>query len=367
LINLSSDGTATSIAYSQLNVLPIIQIASITGILGITFLVTYIPSSIAVGWHYRKEKKKVLCIMGVTIVILISVFLFGMIRINGTSDKNTTNAGLVVLEERLHNITQHPDFEKEKMVAEYYAKEISDLALKGVQLVVLPERAINITKETENDIIGILSNTAKQNNVFIILGYTNFRNPKKYNSALVITSEGSVATDYNKVHLLKGFEDRIFTKGSDIGLFKFHRIQAGVAICKDLDFPDYIRNFGVSKVSFLVTPAWDFVKDDWLHSRMAVLRCVENGFSMIRTARLGRLTINDYCGRVTSEAKSSDGNKTTLTGKVLLERINTLYVRFGDWFVIVIAFAAIGFVFQGILRRRNNKQVKHDSDSEIST
>src|SRR5258706_3465881 len=58
LIKFSPDGTAGRIAYSQSNFLPVIQIASVTGILGITFLVTFIPSAIAVGWYYCEEKNK---------------------------------------------------------------------------------------------------------------------------------------------------------------------------------------------------------------------------------------------------------------------------------------------------------------------
>jgi len=34
---------------------------------------------------------------------------------------------------------------------------------------------------------------------------------------------------------------------------------------------------------------------------MAILRGVENGFSEIRTARQGRLTISDYTGKVNFE------------------------------------------------------------------
>ena len=56
LISFSADGSAGSIAYSQANFLPVIQIASITGILGITFVVTLIPSILAVGWYHHKEK-----------------------------------------------------------------------------------------------------------------------------------------------------------------------------------------------------------------------------------------------------------------------------------------------------------------------
>jgi apolipoprotein N-acyltransferase len=151
---------------------------------------------------------------------------------------------------------------------------------------------------------------------------------------------------------VKVYEDQ-FTPGSEPGLFRLNEVQAGTAICKDLDFPGYIKKYGESKVSFLFIPAWDFVKDDWLHSRMAVLRGVENGFSEVRTARQGRLTISDYYGRVTYETNSSNGQGATLLGKVSLQKRNTVYTRFGDWFGIVNVIAAAGFVLLG---RRNTSK-----------
>ena len=96
------------------------------------------------------------------------------------------------------------------------------------------------------------------------------------------------------------------------------------------------------------------MKDDWLHSRMAVLRGVENGFSEVRTARLGRLTISDCYGRVTYEANSSNGQGATLLGKVSLQKRNTIYTRFGDWFGIVNLIAAAGFVLLG---KRNKSRL----------
>jgi len=343
VLKFSPDGTAGSIAYSQSNFLPVIQIASVTGILGISFMLTFIPSAIALSWHYRRQKNKLRYVASAGAIITISVLLFGITRINNNSGKSAIKAGLVVLDEKFHSI-DHPDFQKEKLVAQYYANEISNLAQQGAALIVLPERAININKETEADIISIFSNAAKQNHVFIITGYTNYRNDLERNSALVINAEGDTLVDYNKVHLVKGYEDQ-FKPGSKIGLFKLNEVQAGTAICKDLDFPDYIKNYGRSSVSFLCIPAWDFVKDDWLHSRMAVLRSVENGFSEVRTARQGRLTINDCYGRVTYEANSSKGGKISLLGNVSLEKRDTIYTRFGDWFGILNLIAAICFIF----------------------
>jgi apolipoprotein N-acyltransferase len=224
-----------------------------------------------------------------------------------------------------------------------YAKEIANLAARGAKLIVLPERAININKETDSASTAILSNAAKQNHVTIVAGYTNYKSENLRNSALVIDAAGNVHIDYDKSHLVKGLEDQ-FTPGSEIGLFKFENVNAGVAICKDLDFPQYIRQYGTSQVNVLCVPAWDFIKDDWLHSRMAILRGVESGFSEIRAARLGRLTISDSYGKVNAEADCSSGKLTSLMGSVSVNNIETPYRIYGDWFGLVIAISALLFI-----------------------
>src|SRR5438105_4649254 len=59
LFKFSADGTAGSIAYSQSNFLPVVQITSVTGILGITFLVTLFSSAVAVAIYYRNNKNMI--------------------------------------------------------------------------------------------------------------------------------------------------------------------------------------------------------------------------------------------------------------------------------------------------------------------
>jgi len=342
VVKFMPDGSAASFAYTQSNVLPVIQIASITGILGITFMVTLIPSAIALSWFFIKQKSKLKPVLFFSGGLLLFVLLFGILRINN-SDKKTIKAGLVVLQEKYHDISKHPDFLRDTLVTELYSKEILKLVEEGAKIIVLPERAININKETENIIIGMLGDVARKNQTYIVVGYTNYRNKQEYNSALVINDEGKAIVDYNKVHLVTGLENR-FSHGKEIGLFKMQDIQSGISICKDLDFPDYIKKYGDRGTSVLTIPAWDFGVDDWLHSRMSILRGVENGFSEIRTAREGRLTISDCFGRVTYESSCSKGQKSTLTGDVSLLRKDTIYTRFGDWFGIIALVAGIGFV-----------------------
>jgi len=350
VMKFSPDGTAASIAYSQMDFLPVIQLASVTGILGITFIVTFFPSALAVGWYFRREKRKVIPLAITSFVLLFSVLLFGFYRISNSSGKKTTTVGLAVLDEKLHKMGTNLDIRNELLHTRNYAKEITNLAARGAKLVVLPERAININSGTDSATVSVLRSTAIQNRVALVAGYTNFKNSNERNSALVINAEGVVVKDYNKVHLVKGLENQ-FTPGSEIGLFNIEGIQAGIAICKDLDFPGYIKKYGAAEVTLVCIPAWDFVTDDWLHSRMALLRGVENGFSEVRTARLGRLTISDYYGRVIAEADCSDGLAKSLIGDIPLERSNTFYNRFGDWFGIVNIIAAIGFIFIPALNR----------------
>ncbi|MEO7445882.1 MAG: nitrilase-related carbon-nitrogen hydrolase, partial [Ferruginibacter sp.] len=213
------------------------------------------------------------------------------------------------------------------------------------------ERAININAAIDSEAISILRKTAFQNHVSIVMGYTNLKNERERNAALVINNKGDVIADYNKVHLIDGLENR-FTPGDKIGLFTFNEVHAGVAICKDLDYPDYINKYGKSRISFIVVPSWDFEINDWLHSRMTILRGVENGFSMIRTARQGRLTISDSYGRVTYERNGSKGQQAYLTGIVSIENKKTLYSLFGNWFGIVDLIAALFFIFKIIIKRK---------------
>ena len=105
--------------------------------------------------------------------------------------------------------------------------------------------------------------------------------------------------------------------------------------------------------TLLAVPAWDFDKDDWSHGRVAILRSVENGVPMARTARTGLLTLNDRYGRIVARARTV-GPFTTLIGDLPLDGRggNTLYDRIGDVFGWFCAALGIGLVALSILRRK---------------
>lgn len=78
----TSYGTAGSFAYSQLNFLPFLQLASITGPWGMTFLLMLFPAALAIGLHLRDSKpKKALRIMAAGVGVIGLVLIFGAVRL----------------------------------------------------------------------------------------------------------------------------------------------------------------------------------------------------------------------------------------------------------------------------------------------
>lgn len=329
LAKLSADGTALSIAYSQMDCLPFIQVAAIGGFLSITFILTLIPAYITFTLLYNR---KWIYLTTSVLTLIAAVFISGYLRLNNIPPVNKIKVAMAVIPESKHNFSFKPDTTQ----TDLYVKQIDLLAGNGLQVVVLPERALGVNDAATNKLIA----AAAKNDIFIIAGYTNPHGP--YNSAIVIDNNGRMLTDYNKRHLVTGLESS-FRPGNDIGLFRVADHQAGIAICKDLDFHDYIRQYAQQHTDVLFVPAWDFVVDDWLHSRMAILRGVENGFSEVRAARTGLLTISDCYGRVSDEVSSIHDETVTLTGEVSIYHVNTIYSQYGDWVGMVCLIISVLF------------------------
>ncbi len=134
-----------------------------------------------------------------------------------------------------------------------------------------------------------------------------------------ISNNGKLLADYQKVNLFEGEVLDGCKPGNRMAIFRPDAFNEGVAICKDMDFQQFILGYSKQSPAVLWVPAWDFVVDGFMHSRMAMMRSIEGGFSLVRNARQGRLTISDWRGKVLYEANSENGSYTVLTGKISVE------------------------------------------------
>ncbi len=99
-----------------------------------------------------------------------------------------------------------------------------------------------------------------------------------------------------------------------------------------MDFTPLSRSYGKAGVGLVLAPGWDFNVDRNWHGHMAVMRGVEDGFSLVRAAKNGYLTVSDNRGRVVSETRSDAAPFATLMASVPAAHSATLYLLLGDWF-----------------------------------
>jgi apolipoprotein N-acyltransferase len=211
-----------------------------------------------------------------------------------------------------------------------YANQAAALARGGAQVIVMPEKlGVIVDPATRIDADGPFQAVADQSNVDIVVGLIHVVPPVKFNEARVY-SPGSPPLMYEKHHMLPAFESK-FRPGTTQSLMRRPSGLWGIAICKDMDFPGLSREYGEKGIGLLLVPAWDFDDDGWLHDRMAVVRGVESGFSIVRAAKQGLLTISDDRGRVLAERRSSAASFATLLADVPVILDSTPYLVLGDW------------------------------------
>jgi apolipoprotein N-acyltransferase len=168
---------------------------------------------------------------------------------------------------------------------------------------------------------------------------------------------GVAVRSYDKEHLLPPFEN-IYTPGTSRTLFETRGRAAGqtwgVAICKDFDFTEPARGYGRAGVGLMLAPAWDFRVDDFWHGHIAVMRAVEDGFSLVRAAKRGFLTVADDRGRIVAETASNTAPFATLMANVRAGHEETPFVLFGDWFgwCAMALLVGVALVAVSLLMRR---------------
>lgn len=323
LNNLASpNGTFGSIAYTQMNALPVIQVAALVGIWGIGFLLLLLPAAVAVQTAPQASRRGRASALTITLLLLVTAVAYGGWRLQASAT-TTLRIGLVSLEKPIRPALRSVEGQS---LEQRYVAAIDRLAAAGARTVVIPETSFVTTDAT----IPAFAALAQQHDLILDVGIDYKGDPHaERNMAMAFRPGAAAPATYSKRHLIPGFEHQ-YTPGDSYTMLD-GTPHTGLAICKDMDFPDIGHAYAARDAQLLLVPAWDFSIDGWLHSRMAIMRGVESGFAIARAARSGRLTLSDDRGRVVAEA-SSEQHDAELVGELPLRETHTLYGHWGDWF-----------------------------------
>jgi len=344
-------GSAGSLAYSQLKFLTFLQLASITGPWGMSFVLLLFPAAIAIGIHVKQTSPKhALQVAGAGVGVVAAVLAYGAVRLALPPKQVQVKVGLITSDEKGNDTVTDPGADTERLFRDY-AREAERLAARGAQVIVMPEK-LGVTLEGKGaGTDAVLQSLATQTGATIVAGVVDVDGPVKYNEARIYVP-GSVVQRYDKEHMLPPFESSM-KPGTTLVVLSRPQQKWGVEICKDMDFASPARLYGKAGAGLMLVPGWDFVVDGSWHGHIAVMRGVEDGFSIARAAKNGFLTVSDDRGRILGEVSSNSASFATLLVNVPALHSWTVYQSLGDSFAsVAIALLAFAVLQMARLRRR---------------
>lgn len=322
----SPHGAWWSLAYSQADVPAVTQVASLTGVWGLSALLAAPASVAAVVTAPAGPVGQRVAVLVLAAVLVAALTAYVGRRGRRAVPGQPVHVGLAAVAQPGEPVPI--DSQAGASLVLRYLEKVRLLAGRGARVVVLPEMTFAVDGIRMADQLGPFARSAAELGLDIVVGVARLGEAEAGNVAVVFGAGGHPPGVYQKHHLVPGLE-AAYRPGRQLRYVPSDR-RLGLIICKDLDFPRLVRAYRRGGAQMLLAPAWDFVRDGWLHSRMAVVRGVESGVAVARVARSGRATVSDAFGRILVEA---DASKDALVDvKIGLAAPATVYSRLGDWF-----------------------------------
>jgi apolipoprotein N-acyltransferase len=313
------------------------------------FVVSLFGALVAIAWHCRGDIREPWLAYGLPSAVIVAVLAYGSLRLASNPDTSAIPVGLIAIDRRapapLIAVTADDPVWNE------YAGAVPGLAGRGVKIIVLPEKIARLDDAAGDQVRQRLGRLAADNAVYLLAGVALVKSDQRENRAWLFAPNGELIGDYAKHHLITGLE-AAFTPGRELVVSSVGSDRLGIAICKDMDFPTLGRSYAKLGVDAMLVPGWDFERDAWWHARMAILRGVESGFAVVRSARNGLLTVSDRYGRVVNVAASGSAPAANLAAPTPIgSREATVYARLGDVFGWLCVVCSTGAWLASLVRR----------------
>lgn len=192
-----------------------------------------------------------------------------------------------------------------------------------------------------------------------------------YNGAVLVEPQRGINQYYRKIHLVPfgehiPFDQYIpflrkidvgggdYTPGEEHTVFAYRGTSFGCLICFESIFPDISRTMVRRGARLLV----NITNDGWFgtisgpqqHNDMAIVRAVENGVPLVRSANTGISMIVDRYGRIQHEAGLFEEDH--LVDHIYISGDRTVYTQYGDIVpVLSLIIIAIGLAAVIVIKR----------------
>lgn len=355
---------------------PFIQLADITGIHGVSFLIILINTMIAeiititeletnlaqnsnryermlrfLKYLINNRNYKKIIYNSLLILIIISgVFTYGILKKNSVLNKSAASEKITYLMVQ-GNSESVERWNEASSTARYQTYiQLTKQGINDADFIVWPETVLNSSDKVNYEIMSGAAALLKDSGYFITGGIRHGKNQTTFNSIFVMKKTG-LEFIYDKRKLFPYSERPFF--GNTAGAFfnspeKFHegtsdniyragKIIAGFSICFESIYPSLIRKQAGSGANILINVA----NDSWfgdssvphLQQYAMISRAVENRISVIRTANSGISFSVSPSGDTISMIPMDIRDISTGTLPVIKKR--SFYTKAGNWIIAI--------------------------------
>ena len=342
----------------------LMSLAPWTGQYGITFVYALIGALVALVAFYRRWLASAL---------LLAAFLVLQIRPPVTVAEVGSQTAVIVQPAMPVSVSWTREFLDERLGRLTFQSFQSASTAEGHprKLIIWPEMPSPIYYESDPAFHQLAADIAVRNGDYFLFG-TAFvdKDQNATNSAVMLAPDSGLVGRYDKVNLVPFGEfvppafawvNKITQEpgdavpGSRLTLFPVEGEKAGVFICYESAYPDFVRQFANNGASFFVNLSNDgyfgrsFAREQ--HLALVRMRAAENQRWIVRATNNGITAVVNPSGQITE--RMPEWQETSAVMRYGIRHETTFYSRHGDWFAwlclaVGLASCGRGYRFRSI-------------------
>ena len=321
--------------YALTSPLALAQSAALVGIWGLTFIAIAIFASPATLFDDRSETRRPRLPLMLALAALVALAAYGMVRLARTPTRFVEGVHLRIIQPNLQQDVRFNYAARQQVMDRYVA--LSERGAGEVTHLIWPESAFPFFLTREPDALAQIAKLLHGSTV-LITGSVRLAEPVTppelavYNSIYVLDRDGSIASTYDKLHLVPFGEYLPFQHFLEgLGLQQLTKQRGGFVagdrrrliavpgappalplICYEIIFPGEVGASsapGGGEGSGQGTrPGWiiNVTNDGWFgissgpyqHFQQARVRAIEEGLPLVRAANTGISAVVDPLGRI---------------------------------------------------------------------
>ena len=352
----------TSLSVSQFYNISLMQVAGVTGVVGVSFIVTLFASTVNYLWEAGRSKCARYQAAGYTAGLILILVISGCSIPKVPAFDQTLRVAASL--ENFNTLTddvlnEYEGSEAEKrfdVSVDILSERAKEAVTNESRLLVFPEDAFVCSTPDKDKFIAAAQSVAAENRINILfpLLIRSEEGGKNLNTLNFIDSSGTLVNTYKKNNLVPVIEEPYTEKGDGkTPIVEIDGVKIAYLICADYTSNKYAYNG--READILLNPSYDWKAFQHFTSYAIQARAIECGFSVLRNPVNGNIFLYDTYGRPVFMTNAENVHTGMAYLDIPTQGRQTFYGATGNWFPWLCAAYVVFAVLSGVLQKRKQQ------------